>query len=266
MNTLSSVVIEQNNLYINADKYNTDYNFYNYNKFRMQKNLPITYRSPTLFLDGLYFELPKSRIISVNKLAGSMNYNIVISVDKTNNIVNILKKIDEYNSQFFCDNKDKFILKITKSNKRTFYRNEPVETTFTPPIKNPLIKKYTYSSFYKVNQDGKSIEISLMIKHNYLLKIIELILLNDINGYNNNNNNNNINNCSIEEKKYYDKIRKLYSLLVDTEYFELKNMDIEYELNDIELLVKFWIKSNNFIGNEKTETINMNWYICDYNL
>ena len=64
---MNLTTIEQHNLYINNEKYNTDYNFYNYNKFRVQKHLPITYRSPTIFLDGLYFELPKSRVLSIKK-------------------------------------------------------------------------------------------------------------------------------------------------------------------------------------------------------
>jgi hypothetical protein len=247
---MSSSFIEQHNLYINIEKYNIDYNFYNYNKFSIQKKIPITYRSPTLFLDGLYFELPKSRILSINKNAKLMSYNINIEISMESDIYNILKKINKYNLQFFKNNMNKFILKVNKSNKRTFYRNEEVETKFTPPIKNPLIKEYIYKPFYKVNEDNKSIKISIKIKHNYLLKIIELILLN----------NSNTNKC------IFNKINKLHSLLVNTEYFELKNMDVEYILDDIDLFIKFWVKVNNFIGDEKNQTINMNWNICDYNL
>jgi hypothetical protein len=244
---MSITLIEQNNLYIKEEKYKIEYNFYNYNKFKLQKNLPITYRSPTIFLDGLYFELPLSRILSVKKRVNTMTYELVININKSNKIFNVFENINNYNKSFFEDNKNKFVLKVTKSNKRTFYRNE--ESYFIPPIKNPLIKNYSYSPFYKIN-DNNTFKMSVIIKHNYLIKIIELILLSNIN----------------KESEYFKKIKNLYSLLQDTEYFELKNMSIDYDLSSIELSIKFWIKSNNFIGDEKTELINMIWYICDYNL
>lgn len=264
MNTLS--VIEQHNLYINSEKYKTDYNFYNYNKFRIQKILPITYRSPTIFLDGLYFELSRSQILSINKKSDSMIYELVVSVNipsvQGENIINTLSQINAYNIDFFEQNKEKFVLKITKSNKRNFYRNDKsenykLETKFKPPLKNPLIKSYKYTPFYNLyNNKGDSsnnyfITIPLMIKHNYLLRIIELILLD-------------IDNNDLITDEYKAKIQELHSLLVDTEYFELKRNELNIDLSMINLMIKFWIKSNNFFGDEKTELIHMLWYICDY--
>jgi hypothetical protein len=248
---MSISTIEQSNLYIKKDKYNVDYNFYNYNKFKIQKNIPITYRSPTLFLDGLYFELPQTRVLSISKLANSMTYELLIRINKSNSIYNIFENINNYNKVFFSENREKFILKVTKSNKRTFYRNE--ETYFVPPIKNPLIKQYNYVPFYKiVNNTDNTFEMSVMIKHNYLIKIIELILLSE-------------SSKSDVNTEYYKRIKSLYELLIETEYFTLKDMKINYSLFDIDLLIKFWIKSTNFIGDEKKEQINMLWYICDYN-
>lgn len=241
MSTQSLIAyIEQNNLYIKKDKYNTDYNFYNYNKFRTQKILPITYRSPTIFLDGLYFELPKSRILSIEKQDNSMIYKLIVSIDKDNDIVNILNNINEYNRDFFSTNREKFILKLTKSNKRIFYRNNSENTLiyditskFIPPLKNPLIKNYLYNPFYVVNNNN--IIMPLLIKHNYLIKIIELILL----------------NIKETDGEYYNEINKLYKLLIETEYFELKRQELCINLNNIELLIKFWIKSTIFSGDEK---------------
>lgn len=255
--TSLSTYAEQHNLYIKKEKYNTDYNFYNYNKFRLQKILPITYRSSTLFLDGIYFELPKSRILQIKKRGNSMIYEIIINIniDKEHEIYNVLNNINEYNKNFFELNKEKFVLKVTKSNKRIITRNyrdnqnlrNDITTKFIPPLKNPLIKKYVYNPFYYVNNDN-AITMTLLIKHNYLLKIIELILL----------------NIKDNNSEYYNKINKLNSILIDTEYFELKREELNYDLSSIELLINFWIKANTFLGDEKTELINMLWYVCDY--
>jgi hypothetical protein len=238
-----TIVIEQHNLYINIDKYNTDYNFYNYNKFKLQNILPISYRSPSLFLDGLYFELPKSRILYINKIENSIIYEVIINISKNNIIYELLNKIDNYNNDFFKNNKDKFILKVKKSNKRTFYRND-IESKFILPTKNPLIKEYHYSSFY-INNSNNTINMKLLVKHNYLIKIIELLNI---------------------KSDLCNKMNELYLLLINTEYFELKKKALNFNLTDVNLFIKFWIKSNNFIGNSKTELINMIWNICDYKL
>ena len=202
-----------------------------------------------------------------------MIYKLEISIinnEETNNIINTLHNINKYNIDFFDNNKEKFILKITKSNKRNFYRNDTnnnykLETKFKAPVKNPLIKKYSYKSFFEIidnndndnyndnddDNDEKNTNISLLIKHNYLIRIIELILLD-------------IDNNDLITDKYKNKIKEIHSLLVDTEYFELKRNELNIDLCMINLIIKFWIKSNNFVGDEKTELIHMLWYICDY--
>ena len=239
--------VVQKNLYINKEKYNTDYNFYNYNKFKQSRIVPITYRSPTIFLDGLYFKLPKSRLINIEKQQFNMSYTLTLLIYKpTEELKQLFKSIDDYNSDFFINNADKFIYRVIKSNKRL---PSLPELSFKAPKRNPLIKKYNYVPFYKIinhqeTPDNETILINVSIKHNYLLKIVDLLSMN-------------------VDETLNERIKELYDEL-HREYFELKNSYLNLSLNDINLEIDFWIKASNFIGNEKKEDIYMNWQVCDY--
>lgn len=229
--------IEKKNLYINVDKYNTDYNFYNFNKFKISKTIPIIYKSPTIFLDGLYFELPTSKLLNIQKKEDSMNYKLLISIDKNKDTIKLFNDLNNYNKDFFSINKDKFKLRIIKSNKNTGFRN--TNNQFLD-IKNPLIRQYNYLSFYTIK--GDNIILSVEIKHNYLIKIINLSLLNKLD--------NEVNNISNE---------------INDNYFDLKNKSLNINLSNLNLNIKFWIKCNNFIINE-FDLIDMKWIISDYRL
>ena len=56
------------NLYITYKYYNTDFNFYNYHKFKHNGIISIIYKTPSIFLNGLYFELPYCQITNIEKL------------------------------------------------------------------------------------------------------------------------------------------------------------------------------------------------------
>lgn len=243
--------ITQKNLYINKENYNTNYNFYNYNKFKLHKKIPITYRSPTIFLDGLYFELKECKIVNLLKHENSMTYILTLEIDiKNKDILNLLKNIETYNINFFKENKDKFAVRLNKSNKLPIFNNNaaassaeeiPFRSTYTSfkmPVSNPLIINYSYVPFYRINND--KLYMTASIKNNYLFKIVDLLLLN-----------NEDNEC----------IKNL-SDIMRTEYFELKSKKLNLILNDIKLNI--WLKANNFIGIDKDKII-MDWKICDYN-
>lgn len=247
------MIVEKLNLYIKKDNYNTNYNFYNYNKFKLLQIVPITYRSPTIFLDGLYFELPpETRIIEIHKPVGSMTYNLKLEVDlnQNNDIYGLFNCLNNYNMDFFATNKEKFSHRLVKSNKRTSLLPsiEPLgKQPFKSPVKNPLIKNYTYNPFFYITENNKMI-LTVKIKHNYLFKIFQLLNISDLSKYKN--------------RELLDRLlNQLYR-----EYFELKNEEFNFDLSTIDLFINLWIKANNFIGNEKTELINMEWYICDYKL
>lgn len=236
----------QKNLYIKIDKYNNDYNFYNYNKFKLYKIIPITYRSPTIFLDGLYFELPYVNLVNICKNDNTMTYNLTLKLDlndnKYNSIYKLFKNIDNYNHNFFVKYKEKFNIKVNKSGKNT---SSIQNIEFKMPNKNPLIKIYKYNSFYYIKDNN--LYISVNIRHNYFIKIIELI-------YMNNNRKN---------KKFNEFIDYIINTLY-IEYYELKNKKVNIDLNNINLLIKFWIKSCNLISEDASKSINMLWEICDY--
>ena len=82
--------------------------------------------------------------------------------------------------------------------------------------------------------------ISLNIKHFYLTKIFELANI----LYPNNLNINYVLNYLNEDQN---------------------NVSVNYSLSE-KLKIKFWIKCNNFSGNDNDELINMIWDICDYKL
>ena len=242
------MITEKVNLYIKNSNYTTDYNFYNYNKFKTYRIIPITYRSSTIFLDGLYFELPENtRLLEIKKSSGTMIYNLKLSIPKTNtDIMELFHCINNYNNEFFETNKEKFSYRLVKSNKKQlsdrFTTN--IDNNFQLPVKNPLIKNYNYCKFY--DETETDIIINVKIKYNYLSKIFQLFNI-------------------IESYKSNKIISKLINEMYN-EYFEIKESELIYDFSSINLQIKFWIKANNFVGNERNEVINMDWYICDYKL
>lgn len=233
--------ITQQNLYIKSEKFDTKFNFYNYNKFKLYRTIPISYRSPTFFLDGLYFELPYSEIIRIKK-NNSMCYTVDIRIpitEESNSIKQLFKYINDYNIDFFSKNIEKFNLRVLKSSKRKIVSELNIKDVrdFVPK-KNPLIKNYKYNNFYLC--DDNYIYVSLNIKHFYLTKIFELANI----VYPNNLNINHVLNFLNEDQN---------------------SVSVNYSLNE-KIKIKFWIKSNIFLGNENDELINMIWDICDYKL
>jgi hypothetical protein len=114
------------NLYINPDYYNTDYNFYNYHKFKQTGTINIIYKTPSIFLNGLYFELPYCRILNISKPVGSASFTLSLLINKEDvldhsvnklTISQLLTRIDTYNKQFFSIHAKKLEIRQSQTNK-----------------------------------------------------------------------------------------------------------------------------------------------------
>lgn len=125
-----SLKLELTNLYINPDYYNPDYNFYNYHKFKQTGIINIIYKTPSIFLNGLYFEFPYAKLLDVKKATGSSTFQIslllnsddVLDASRSKKTVGyILNKIDTYNKSYFQTNAKKFEIRQSQTHKNNKY-------------------------------------------------------------------------------------------------------------------------------------------------
>jgi hypothetical protein len=253
-------------LYIKPEHYNTDYNFYNYHKFKATGIINIIYKTPSIFLNGLYFELPYVRIIDIIKKPGSASFEMKLcfnadSVTANQNIINILSKIDKFNTQFFRENASKFEVKTSQTNKSTQYikkiihGDECIESG-TPDIRsrfrNPFLKKYEYIPFMSIDNE-KQICITVEIIHVYMLKICELIKANQ-------------HLLSEDSNKKLIAFANNIIHVINQEFYDFRKSGYSYNLlqEHVELCMKFWVKCNSF--EVKNNNLDMVWKICGYQL
>jgi hypothetical protein len=112
--------INLQNLYINPHTYKPDYNFYNYNRFKQTQAIPIIYKTPSIFLNGLHFELPCANIIAITKPTDTQTIRLIVRVSRQDfqsavsfdDILGVFSKIEDYNTEFFEKNASQ--LKIAK--------------------------------------------------------------------------------------------------------------------------------------------------------
>jgi hypothetical protein len=253
------------NLYINPEHYNTDYNFYNYHKFKSTGVIHVIYKTPSIFLNGLYFELPYVQILEVYKKPGSASFEMKLCINKDDLtaenpvLPELFSRIDKFNTHFFTENASKFEIKTNQTNKNSLYikkvihGDECIETsTNMPRFRNPFLKKYEYNSFMSIDND-KQFYITVEIKHIYLLKICELIKAN-------------------QHLLSGDSNTKLITFanqviqFINQEFFEFRKSSYSYNLKmeHVDLNMKFWIKSNSF--EIKNNNLEMIWKICGYQI
>lgn len=264
------------NLYINPDYYNTDYNFYNYHKFKQTGTINIIYKTPSIFLNGLYFELPYCRILNISKPVGSASFTLSLLINKQDvldhsvnklTISQLLTRIDTYNKQFFSIHAKKLEIRQSQTNKNNRHYISGNRPVYEPAILheyrhnrfiNPLLKKYTYQSFITDNISNPADEsanlcvMNVEIKHIYLYKICELIKANQL-----------------LTDTVDDNIAGFCNTVLDfinQEFFDFRANTIALNLaqDNIDLNIKFWIKANSF---EKTRSnIVMHWKVCGYQI
>ena len=264
--------LELANLYINPDYYNPDYNFYNYHKFRQTGIINIIYKTPSVFLNGIYLELPYAQVLQIKKHRGAPSFQLTLSITSSDIMDNsharvkvgsLLQKIDEYNSNFFKLNARKFEIRHCQTNKNINYAipgrrdsiGQQTQTNNDPSIltrfRNPLIKKYSYTPFIKPESTATTTIITIDIKNIYMQKICELVKINRV--------------LLDEDNKLIPFCAEL-SEFINQEYFDFKNAVYtkNLELDNIRFNIKLWIKANSL--DTFGTNINMIWKVCGYQL
>ena len=121
------------NLYINKEFYSKEYNFYNYFKFKQTGVIPIYYKTPSIFLDGLYFKVNDCQLIKVENKQYDTDFILTIKLFedefiqisntkntnkiKTEKLIDILKELEYDNKHFFKKTYKFFPLKRKRTNK-----------------------------------------------------------------------------------------------------------------------------------------------------
>ena len=118
------------NLYIKYDFFNTIFIQYDAFKFKFNQTISINYRTPTIYLNGLFFNLPYSQIMSITKNNNQPCFNLKLKLNKDeltdkeyNNILSLFNKLKNHNQDYFNTNKNKFRLKCKRTHKNTNYYN-----------------------------------------------------------------------------------------------------------------------------------------------
>lgn len=255
------------NLYIYPAHYNESYNFYNYHKFKVTRCINILYKSPSIFLNGLYFELPYAQIVQIEKPNNSTNFNITIQINPASfatpsvtaaEIQQCFEKIDQFNQTFFGKHGAKLEIRPRRTLKSA---SDPISlltaTTDVSPggrfalpasknPKNAIVRKFTYEPFFTVDSVTGLLTMQLEIKHIYLQRIFQTLQASD---------------QPIEQG--LDKISKEILAFMDQEFFEFKRSTLDMNTRDsLVIPIRFWIKSNMFMAD--AGRLLMKWKICDF--
>jgi hypothetical protein len=262
------LIINLQNLYINPKTYRTDYNFYNYNRFKQTQAIPIIYKTPSIFLNGLHFELPPVNIISISKPIDTQNIRLLVRISKQDfkssvsfdDILAVFQKIEDYNTDFFDKHASKMDIKISRTLKNTM-SSDTHSTTTTKDLginrfKTAGWRRLDYRPFFE--QNGDNISLQLEIKRPYLAKIIQSQYLTLTSQHI-------TNQAEITEpiREYIREIETLNEIL-NLEFFELKKKKIETTLAQRPISIRIWIKCNMFGLDTQQNRIAMRWKVCNY--
>jgi hypothetical protein len=161
------------NLYINKEFYSKDYNYYNYFKFKQTGIIPIYYKTPSIFLDGLYFKVPDCQVLKIEKKSFDTDFILTIKLqkddfipiskisnlndnDKINKLIQILKNLDKDNIYFFEKNYKFFPLKRKRTNKSIYIKKDDVYQQEKQKIKDNI----------ELNWDGTPNNYNNNLNHN----------------------------------------------------------------------------------------------------
>lgn len=224
------------NILLYIINYNSYYNYYNFNKFKIVKKIFITYKTPSLFLDGLYFGIKDVKLLSLTKNISTDNFYMILKIHHTNPIISIFKQIEEYNSNFFSKNSDKFRIRIIKTNKNKIFRNNDNITDINKSSLN--LKQYYYNNFYDITNNALFIKVN--ISNSILINLLISISI------------------KYNITKYEDLIFRLSNNYDNINFF---NETFNYVFDNIN--INIWIKSNYFMADNNNK-INMIWNLTEY--
>jgi hypothetical protein len=93
-------------LCIKKDHFNENMVYLNYNNLKQKKSIAIIYKSPSIFLDGLFFQTPQlsNTDFTITKYekqkVNQDNYNIILNLNEKNvehkQLINIMSRLDQY--------------------------------------------------------------------------------------------------------------------------------------------------------------------------
>jgi hypothetical protein len=260
--------INLQNLYINPHTYKAEYNFYNYNRFKQTQAIPIIYKTPSIFLNGLHFELPCANIIAITKPTDTQTIRLTVRISRQDfqsavsfdDILDVFSKIEDYNTEFFEKNASKMDIKIRRTLKNTgpgtqSPHHQPDEIPVNR-FKNPGTRRLEYKPFYEVNDDN--ITLALEIKQPYLAKIIQSQYITLTTRYI-------TDQAEITESlRAYIRDIETLSETLNLEFFELKKKKIDMNLSTRPISIRLWIKCNMFGLDSVQNRIAMKWKVCYY--
>lgn len=247
------------NLYIYPEHYNEVYNFYNYHKFKQARSINILYKSPSIFLNGLYFELPYAQILRIEKPANSTNFNITIQINPTQfttptvtaaAIKQCFERIDNFNQTFFMKHGAKLEIRPRRTLKSSTDLPDESETPrFMRPIsRNPITRKFTYEPFF-TSDAADGITMTVEIKHIYLQRIFQVLMAGG----------------DSDQSTETHKISREVLTFIEQEFFDFKKAKMDMNTKDsLAIPIRFWIKSNMFVAD--AGRLIMKWKICDFSI
>ncbi len=259
------------NLYIYPEHYNESYNFYNYHKFKQTKNINILYKSPSIFLNGLYFELPYAQIVRIEKPANSTNFNMTIKINPSyfatptvtvQAIHQCFEKIDRFNQAFFVKHGAKLeirprrTLKSASDLQQLDSEDKAIAPRFSMPVsRNPITRKFTYEPFFTMDPQNGILTMQLEIKHIYIQRIFQTLLDGG--------------NSTPGQAPTLDigaeKVSREMLAFIGQEFFDFKRSSLDLNTQDcLNVPIRFWVKSNMFVTD--AGRLLMKWKICDFSV
>jgi hypothetical protein len=287
-------------LKIKPEFFNTKFLFYNYYQFNKQKKIPINYRTPYCILDGIYLDTIETNINKIIKRKNNNKFIIEFTISENNNIITLLKSINEFNKIFFKNirlnnnyrkkrtlknsssgllqkmiysntldldmeysevNNPNYSNAIQDINKNTNTNHNREQTRFNNIDSFITKNKYhTYTDFIIKKNDKYIIECE--IKPEYCQKLLYKLRTN----FNFSNlSNDKINNTHRQELQRRIDLCNDIIKISNSEYFKFNTYEKEWNCYDWNISLNINIKSNIFeINND--DNLEMIWKICSFTL
>lgn len=283
------------NLYINKDFYSKDFNHFNYFKFKQTGIIPIYYKTPSIFLDGLYFKVPDCQILKIEKRSFDTDFIITIKIqkddfipiskvgnlinNKINKLIEILNDLNNDNTYFFQKNYKFFPLKRNRTNKSIVIKKDDIYQQENQQIKdnikldwdgtpinevdntniNTIQNKKNINdnnTSYRFNKPEQYASYSPFLKINENGSIIMKVIIKH-------NYFSKLLQHIIDQNKIDDNT-KLNNIInfTNQDFYILKKKSYYFNCDNIDIKLSLCLKSNIFYLDNKA--IKMKWSICDF--
>ncbi len=157
--------VEYKYICIKREFFDVNMIYLNYTNMKKRKYIEIIYKSPSIFLEGLFFKTPQinsSQVSIIHKDKHNFNnttLKIVLNMNENAEFIKMLKNIDEYISNY--------ILRCARDINNEFFNNEP--------ITYPQQQLYQYdNSVQQTNNNMVQYQGSLMNNWNNSMNTIEM--------------------------------------------------------------------------------------------